>query len=137
DECQVDKSGQWLLIKENVDGLYGEDNVIINLQSGATTTFLDQAGAAGHSDNGFGYMVAEDNWNNLPGAVRTWTFGQPFPTSEPGTSVLPQGQLVYHTTDWNADIGHLSHANARSGVPLSQQYACGGGASRQRLPRNN
>jgi hypothetical protein len=137
DECQVDKSGRWLLIKENVDGSAGEDNVIIDLQSGAATTFLDQAGAAGHSDNGFGYMVAADNWNNLPGAVRAWTFGQPFPTSQPGTSVLPQGRIVYHTTDWNTDIGHLSHANARPGVPLDQQYACGGGASRQRLPRSN
>ena len=137
DECQVDKSGRWLLVKENVDGQNGEDNVIINLETGAAKTFLDQAGAAGHSDSGFGYMVAADNWNDLPGAVRTWKFAQPFPTSEPGTSVLPQGRLVYHTTEWNADIGHISHANAAAGVPMTQQYACGGGASRQRLPRNN
>ena len=34
DECQVDKSGRWLLIKENVDGVYGEDNRIIDLQPG-------------------------------------------------------------------------------------------------------
>jgi hypothetical protein len=101
DECQVDKSGRWLLVKENADGQNGEDNVIINLETGVATTFLDQAGAAGHSDSGFGYMVAADNWNGLPGAVRTWKFAQPFPTSEPGTSVLPQGRLVYHTTDWN------------------------------------
>src|SRR5262245_6088967 len=137
DECQVDKSGRWLLVKENVDGQNGEDNVIINLETGVATTFLDQAGAAGHSDNGFGYMVATDNWNPLPGAVRTWKFAQSFPTSEPGTSVLPQGRLVYHTTDWNADIGHLSHANAAVGVPMIQQYACGGGASRRSLPRSN
>jgi len=137
DECQVDKSGRWLLVKENVDGRNGEDNVIINLQTGVATTFLDEAGAAGHSDSGFGYMVAADNWNGLPGAVRTWKFAQPFPTSEPGTSVLPQGRLVYHTTDWNADIGHVSHAKATAGVPMNQQYACGGGASRRRLPRNN
>ena len=137
DECQVDKSGQWLLIKENVDGQAGEDNVIIDLQSGAATTFLDQAGAAGHSDNGFGYMVAADNWNNLPGAVRAWTFGQPFPTSQPGTSVLPQGRVVYHTTDWVP-----TSATSRTPTPgpasrSSQQYACGGGASRQTLPRSN
>jgi hypothetical protein len=137
DECQVDKSGRWLLVKENVDGRNGEDNVIINLQTEVATTFLDEAGAAGHSDSGFGYMVTADNWNGLPGAVRTWKFAQPFPTSEPGTSVLPQGRLVYHTTDWNADIGHVSHANATAGVPMNQQYACGGGASRRRLPRNN
>jgi hypothetical protein len=136
DECQVDKSGQWLLIKEHVQTTTGDDdNVIVNLATGAQTIFYDQAGAGGHSDNGFGYMVAEDNWNALPGAIRLWSFGQPFPTSEPGTP--PQGQLVYHTTDWNADIGHMSHTNAQAGLAPGQQYACGGNASRLNLPRNN
>jgi hypothetical protein len=72
---------------------------------------LDEQGAAGHSDNGYGYMVAEDNWNPLPGAVRVWTFGTPM--ADPA----PQGRLVYRTTDWSLDIGHLSHANARPDVP--------------------
>jgi hypothetical protein len=135
DECQVDKSGRWLLIKDNVDGLDGEDNVIVDLLTGTRTTFLDAAGAAGHSDSGFGYMVAQDNWNSAPGAVRLWTFGQPFPSAQPGT--LPQGRLVYHTTDWFADIGHVAHSNAKPGIPPSQQYACGGNARREQLPRNN
>jgi hypothetical protein len=136
DECQIDKSGRYLLIKDNVDGVAGEDNRIIDLQTGTSTLFLDQYGAAGHSDNGWGYMVAEDNYNPLPGAIRVWHFDQPFPTSE-SAGTDPQGLLVYHTTDWSADIGHLSHANARSGVPLDQQYACGANASRAKLPRNN
>ena len=131
DECQVDKSGRWLLIKENVDGVYGEDNRIIDLEAGTETLFLDQEGAAGHSDIGHGYMVAQDNWNSLPGAVRVWSFGQPLP------GVPPQGALVYRTTDWALDIGHISHANARPGVPLDQQFACGGQASRSSLPRAN
>jgi len=131
DECQVDKSGRWLLIKENVDGVNGEDNRIIDLEAGAETLFLDQEGAAGHSDIGHGYMVAQDNWYPLPGAVRVWTFGQPLP------GVPPQGALVYRTTDWSLDIGHISHANARPGVPLDQQFACGGQASRSSLPRAN
>src|SRR5262245_53064920 len=29
DECQVDDSGRWLLIKENADGAAGEDNVVV------------------------------------------------------------------------------------------------------------
>ena len=69
DECQVDKSGRWLVIKENVDGAGRRG------QSSSSTSrraprrvFLDQDGAAGHSDNGYGYMVAADNWNSLPGA---------------------------------------------------------------------
>jgi len=131
DECQVDKSGRWLLIKENVDGLHGEDNRIVDLDAGTETLFLDQQGAAGHSDNGHGYMVSEDNWSSAPGAVRVWTFGQPLP----GTP--PQGQLVYRTTSWSLNIGHVSHANARPGVPLAQQYACGGQAIRASLPRAN
>ncbi|HEV8441080.1 MAG TPA: hypothetical protein VGT40_23575, partial [Methylomirabilota bacterium] len=131
DECQVDKSGQWLLIKEQVDGLFGEDNVIVNLQTGQQTTFLDQQGAAGHSDNGFGYMVAEDNWNALPGAARVWQFGQALP------GVPPQGRLVYNTTDWSVDLGHVTHANAQAGLALDQQYACLSHASRASLPRAN
>jgi hypothetical protein len=128
DECQVDRSGRWLLIKENVDGRHGEDNRIIDLQSGAETLFLDEAGAAGHSDSGFGYMVAEDNWHDLPGAVRLWTFGQPLPGAP------PQGRLVYHTTDWGTSLGHLSHTNAVAGPPGSQ-IACGSNAGRAALPR--
>lgn len=67
DECQLDKSGQWLVIKEQVDGAKGEDNVIVNLQTGQQTRFLDQAGAAGHSNDGYGCMVAADNWNPCRG----------------------------------------------------------------------
>jgi hypothetical protein len=76
-------------------------------------------------------MVAQDNWHSLPGAVRVWSFGQPLP------GLPPQGALVYRTTDWSLDIGHISHANARPGVPLNQQFACGGQASRSSLPRAN
>ena len=100
DECQVDKSGDWLLIKENVDGVAGEDNRIIDLRP-SRFVFLDQQGAAGHSDNGYGYMVALDNWSPVPGAVRVWTFG----VAMPGPP--PQGRLVYRTTDWCAR--HRTH----------------------------
>src|ERR1044071_8276837 len=75
DECQIDKSGRYLVIKENVDGRNGEDNRIIDLNTGNETIFLDENGAAGHSDLGFGYMVAEDNFNAMPGAVRVWQLG--------------------------------------------------------------
>jgi hypothetical protein len=131
DECQVDKSGRWLLIKENVDGASGEDNRVIDLEAGAATVLLDQQGAGGHSDNGYGYMVAEDNWSPVPGAVRVWTFGTPMP------GPAPQGRLVYRTTDWSLDIGHLSHANARPDVPVKKQYACGAQGTRLVGPRAN
>src|SRR5262249_54802271 len=34
-------------------------------------------------------------------------------------------------------IGHISHVNARPGVPLQRQYACGGAAVRATVPRAN
>ena len=73
DECQIDKSGKWLLVKENVDFLYGEDNRIFNLETGEERVLLDQDGAAGHSDNGYGYMVAADNWGEV-GDTKLWRF---------------------------------------------------------------
>jgi len=128
DECQIDKSGRWLLIKENVDMIAGEDNVMIDLQTGSQRLLLDQNGAAGHSDNGYGYMVAEDNWYPLPGAVRVWNFD--------GSS--PQGLLAYHSTSWSGGgVGHIAHSNALPGVPLSQQYACGGDPNTLLAPRTN
>jgi len=135
DECQVDKSGRWLLIKQNVDGQAGEDNVLVDLQGGGQSLLLDQAGAAGHSDTGHGYMVAADNWNTLPGAIRLWSFGPGFPAAVAGSP--DQGMLVYRSVDWSTDLNHVSHTNARPGVPASQQYACGSGASRVERPRAN
>jgi len=131
DECQIDKSGRWLVIKENVDGLYGEDNRIIDLDAQPApveNVLLDQNGAAGHSDNGYGYMVFSDNWNSLPGAIRVFEFG---------TDQL-QAPLVYHSMDWSvAAPGHVSHANSKPGTPLGQQYACGSGANRTNSNRAN
>jgi hypothetical protein len=132
DECQIDDSGRWLVIKENVDGRAGEDNVIIDLQGGGERVFTDEAGAGGHSDNGYGYMVAADNWNELPGAIRVWALG-------PGSAAdgLPPGVLVYRSLSWDIEINHVSHSNARPGVPAGNQYACGSGASRLDRPRAN
>jgi hypothetical protein len=126
DECQIDKSGQWLLIKEDIDGLDENDNRIIDLATGTETILLDPDGAGGHSDNGFGSMVAADNYNDLPNAVRLWTFGP-----------LTPGPVVYHDPDWSPQsVDHISFANARS-APLGQQYACGSAANRINGPRAN
>jgi len=132
DECQVDSSGRWLVLKENVDGKAGEDNVIIDLLGGGERVFTDEAGAGGHSDNGYGYMVAADNWNTLPGAIRVWPLG-------PGSAAdgVPPGMLVYRSESWDSEISHVSHSNARPGVPAGNQYACGSGASRIERPRAN
>jgi hypothetical protein len=132
DECQIDKSGRWLLIKQDVDGRDGEDNRIIDLQSGNEQVFLDRDGAAGHSDLGYGYLVAEDNMYATPGAARVWQFGQDLRGSG-------QGIVVYNLTNWSASagLGHISHSNARAGIPIAQQMACSSSAERQNLPRVN
>jgi len=127
DECQIDKSGRWLLIKDNVDGTPATDNRFIDLQTGAERLLRDPEGAGGHSDNGYGYMIAADDWNALPGAMRVWNFDD----------TPPQGLLAYRTTAWDMNIQHVSHANAVPGLPLSRQYGCGGGVTTAIGPRAN
>ena len=50
DECQLDKGGRWLVIKEQVDDVYDVDNVIVDLLTGQQATLVDQAGAPGRSN---------------------------------------------------------------------------------------
>jgi hypothetical protein len=130
DECQIDKSGRWLLIKDNLDSRNGEDNRVIDLDTGVEQVFYDEDGAAGHSDAGFGYMVAEDNFASQPGAARVWRFAENF--TAPG-----QGTLVYHVTSWSSGLGYIAHGNAHANLPLNQQTACTSNATRLALPRVN
>ena len=131
DECSVDKSGHWLTILDNVDGRYAQDNRIINLDTGAEKVLLDENGAGGHSDLGHGYLIGEDDWAAEPGTARLWKFDQPMVAGS------GQGVVAYHTTSWSADLGHVSHANARPGTSPSQQYACSSNATRLDLARSN
>jgi len=131
DECQVDKSGRYLLIKEKLgtDPASEVDNRIIDLTTGVETDLMDRNGAGGHSDNGEGTMVAADNWNALPNAVRLWTLG---------SSPLSPGTVVYYDPQWlPQSVKHVSHANAKAGVAPAEQYACGSGADAANGPRVN
>ena len=136
DECQIDKSGRWLVIKENVDGVNGEDNRIIDLHTGAERVLLDPNGAGGHSDLGYGYMVAEDNYNRQPGAVRLWKFDLDVQGGQPA-NVRGQGELVYQLSSWTSGLGHVAHGNARGGVAPEEQISCASNAHREHLPRVN
>ncbi len=116
DECQVDKSGKWLLIKENVDGQNGEDNRIINLETGQERLLLDEDGAVGHSDMGFGYMIGADNWANDANSVKVWDF----------EADQLEGKQVYHNSDWGVFApAHISHSNINPSAPIEQQFSCG------------
>lgn len=135
DECQVDKSGRWLVIKENVDGRNREDNRVIDLETGGERVLLDENGAGGHLDLGYGYMVAFDNFHLRPGAVRTWRFDMDLQGGQPAP-VSGQGTLNYHLTDWIAG-GHIAHGNAEPEIDPERQTACTSNASRHNLARVN
>ena len=136
DECQIDRSGRWLVIKENVDGLNGEDNRVIDLQAGSEQVLTDPNGASGHSDLGFGYMIAEDNYNRFPGAVRRWNLASDMSGGQPA-AVAGQGELVYQLASWSSGLGHIAFGDARPEQPIDQQKACASNASREALPRVN
>jgi hypothetical protein len=131
DECQIDRSGRWLVIKENVDGNFNEDNRVIDIETGAEQILWDQNGAAGHSDMGFGYIVGEDDkWAANPYGVRVWQFGPNMSSGE--------GRVVYSMPDWNGPgVGHIAHSNSKAGVPLGEQLACGSNAGAFSLSRTN
>jgi hypothetical protein len=121
DECQIDKSGNWLLIKENLDGRDGEDNRIINISTGQERILLDYEGAAGHSDMGFGYMIAADNFANDANTQKVWDFN----------ADILEGLSVYHNANWDvAAPAHVSHSNAIPETPSGSQFACGSSANR-------
>lgn len=129
DECQIDASGRFLQIKEDIDGVSGVDNRIIDLTTGVERNHPWQSGAPGHSDVGYGYTLGEDAWNNLPNAFRVYPLDQSSWASAP---------VVTNNMDWSVVApAHVSHSNARAGVPLSQQYACGSGANRSNTSRAN
>jgi hypothetical protein len=142
-ECQIDKSGRWLLILEKLSTTTPDlDNRIIDLQTGTEKTLLDKKGAAGHYDTGFGYMVADDNWGSFPNTTRLWKFDQDMVQSS------TQGTVVFYRAKGGSLFGgslykstgapqHISHENAKLGVAPEKQYACGSGAAKTNPPYAN
>jgi hypothetical protein len=98
---------------------------------------LDQHGAGGHSDLGYGYMVAADNFNPHPGSVRVWRFDIELQGGEPVSPIAGQGATVYEMTSWGATLGHIAHGNATPHVPVERQIACNSSAHRNPVPRVN
>jgi len=60
DECQIDKSGRYLVVKAGLEPP-GGDNIIIDLDTGDEYTILDRDGAVGHSDCGNCILIGEDD----------------------------------------------------------------------------
>lgn len=133
DECQIDKSGEFLEVKEkqpsDTCASCDEDDLVIDLKTGKQQILLDKDGAGGHSDLGYGYMVASDNWNTEPNAWRVWNLAD-----------LVNGDLAYYGGTWgNFTPSHVSWSNASpvTSTPLSQQYVCGGASTSGTTPGDN
>jgi len=94
DECQIDKTGRYLLVK------LAADNVVYDLDRGTETLLLDAEGAVGHSDNGPGYVVGENDHHAQPGAFEKRDLG----------NIRGDPTLVYYTTNWQAMARHVAIA---------------------------
>src|SRR5688572_15139625 len=81
-------------------------------------------------------MVAEDNFNAQPGAVRVWRFDMNLRGGQPAAE-HGQGTLVYQLSSWDSGLGHVAHGNSRAGTPLDQQVACASNANRKAIARVN
>ena len=66
DEVQVDETGDYLVIKTGKSGAGVIKVQILNLHTFAKDYLIDNAPdyAPGHSDNGNGFVIGDDNWNN-------------------------------------------------------------------------
>ncbi|PYQ38282.1 MAG: hypothetical protein DMF77_24570, partial [Acidobacteria bacterium] len=115
DECEVDKSGRWLLIRQRAAQADAEDDRIVDLETGAEKTLIGETAAGGPSDTGHGYLVAKDASSSLAAAVRVWDFEQS----------PPPGRVMYQASSPAGDLRLIAHSNAQSDVELSRQFACG------------
>jgi hypothetical protein len=89
---------------------------------------LNEHGGGGHSDMGYGAMVAVTNHGANPNEWRVWDL----------TSPELDNTVAYHGREYGAPApNHISFSHARPDVPLSDQYACGSGASKNILPLAN
>ncbi len=122
EECALDKSGHWLLSQENIDGRYGADMRIFDLgtEREIGRVFHEEGGAT-RADLGYGYIVGDDAWNASPNATVTWVLGQQ----------ISRGPVVHANINWSLDAMHdRTHTNAKAGVPMEDQFACGSTADR-------
>ncbi len=112
DECQLDKTGRWLVIKE---GAGGADNRIVDLDTGEERTLRNQDGAVGHSDTGAGVVIGEDDQHE-PGALVAWDLAGP---------LTPESRrLLYHLTQWDTGLGHVSVRGDRILVSHAHRLGC-------------
>lgn len=132
DECQIDKSGRYLITKENAidessgpsgGGPGNEDNVIYDLENPLDPPRIvgDLAGATGHSDLGFRVMVGFDNYGDDDGdwknnKVLCWDVEETVLTRTLAAFV------IFHTEHGDPSAGHVSYCSASASKPLNEQF---------------
>jgi hypothetical protein len=123
-ECQVDKSGRWLLLRQRASSAGDADDRIIDLETGAETVRVGETSRNGPADTGYGYLIAPEASRSSSGAaVRIWPFDANVP-----------GRVVYQAPSPIGDLRHVAHSNARPGVEATRQFACGIARTTQRTP---
>lgn len=94
DECQADKSGKWLIIKED------NYNRIVYIETRAERLITNEEGALGHSDCGFEFAIGENDMSSKPGALDMINF------------INGSKSNIFSTGIWN--MGYVSCTNAPS-----------------------
>ncbi len=123
DECHLDKSGRWAVSLEDIGVRLDLANRIFDNETGKEIRLSGPENTLGHMDMGYGYMIGADGYNARPGATILWTLDPSSPTL---------GPVVHYNPDWKINhANHPTHANAKPGVPPSEQYACGSNAGRE------
>lgn len=123
DEVQVDKTGRWLTVKTGQSGANAVEGKIVDLSTGSVRNLLDGAPDynLGHSDNGSGIQVGEENWNGgiwkygLSGALKVDLM--------PGYSMWKLGHNGGHYSMLADDEGWvLASTNDGTGALASEIY---------------
>lgn len=104
DECQIDKSGEYLLTKEGIS-----ENNIYHIDSGHYDNVSDYSGALGHSDNGFKCAIGEFDKSDFAGDVHLLPFDN-----------IDKHRMLYSTGIWN--MGYFSFGNAKPQKALENSY---------------
>ncbi len=117
DEVQVDKSGDWLVVKTGQQGAGAVEVQIRELATGAVEDLLDDEPdyAPGHSDNGHGLVLGQDNWNNR---LTLRSLESPHELTE----------ILAFGSDWSI-ANHISMRGADEGWALLSNYTVSGAES--------
>lgn len=102
DECQIDKSGKKLVIKED------NYNRIINIATEDEIIISNEAGAVGHSDCGFDCILGENDMSPNAGACDLIKFDD------------MSHKMIYSTGIWN--MGYISFSNAKPNIRIEDQF---------------